>query len=83
MAAQNPPESLHTLKTRVGGLTRRNASPERIAQARAELDAAVAERALDDPVALARGAAIVRAALARQRLTLADLAPDGGDHAAT
>jgi len=44
--------------------------------------AATAELALNDPAALAKGAAIVRAALARQRLRLADLAPpDGGDHA--
>ena len=33
-------------------------------------------RALDDPVALARAARIVRVALERQRLTLADLEPD-------
>jgi hypothetical protein len=81
VAAQNQPESLHTLKTRVGGLTGRGASPERIRQARAELDAAVAERALDDPAALARGAAIVRAALARQLLTLADLNAGPGNAA--
>jgi hypothetical protein len=34
-----------------------------------------AERAVDDPVKLARAARITRAALARQRLRLADLAP--------
>lgn len=34
-----------------------------------------AERAIDDPTKLARAARIVRAALARQRLTLADLTP--------
>ena len=39
-----------------------------------------AERAVDDPVQLARAARIVRAALARQRLTLADL--DGNGDAA-
>jgi len=38
-----------------------------------------AERAIDDPVKLERAARIVRAALARQRLTIADLtAPVGG-----
>jgi hypothetical protein len=35
-----------------------------------------AERAVDDPVVLAKAARIVRAALARQRLTLADLQGD-------
>ena len=34
-----------------------------------------AHRAVDDPVQLARAARIVRAALARQRLTLGDLTP--------
>lgn len=34
-----------------------------------------AHRAVDDPVALAKAARIVRAALDRQRLTLADLTP--------
>ena len=34
-----------------------------------------AERAIDDPVKLARAARIVRIALARQRLTLAELSP--------
>lgn len=34
-----------------------------------------AERAVDDPVKLAKAARIVRVALARQRLTLADLTP--------
>lgn len=34
-----------------------------------------AERAVDDPVKLARAARIVRAALARKRLRLADLDP--------
>jgi hypothetical protein len=34
-----------------------------------------AHRAVDDPVELARAARIVRAALARQRLTLAELPP--------
>lgn len=35
--------------------------------------------AVNDPVALAKGAAIVRTALARQRLTLADLTAPAGD----
>ena len=35
-----------------------------------------AHRAVDDPVTLARAARIVRAALARQRLTLTDLQGD-------
>lgn len=34
-----------------------------------------AQRAIDDPVKLAHAARIVRAALARQRITLADLTP--------
>jgi hypothetical protein len=34
-----------------------------------------ANRAVDDPAQLARAARIVRAALARQRLTLDDLTP--------
>ena len=34
-----------------------------------------AHRAVDDPVALERGARLVRAALARKKLTLADLTP--------
>lgn len=37
-----------------------------------------AERAVDDPAKLAKAARIVRAALARQRLTLADLRPTEG-----
>jgi len=43
-----------------------------IAAARRELDDAHAERALDDPAALARAAAIVRLALARGRLRRLD-----------
>jgi hypothetical protein len=35
-----------------------------------------AERAVDDPAVLAKAARIVRAALARQRLTLTDLQGD-------
>lgn len=35
----------------------------------------IAERALDDPAKLAKAARIVRLALARQRLSLADLVP--------
>lgn len=35
-----------------------------------------AERAIDDPVKLARAARIIRIALARRRLTLADLDAD-------
>lgn len=80
MGARDHPESLATLKTRVGGLTGRGASPERISRARADLDEAVAERALDDPAQLARAARIVRLALARGLLTLA---PAGDDRAAT
>lgn len=42
-----------------------------------------AHRAVDDPLALARAARIVRAALARQRLTIEDLtAPSAMDGAA-
>ena len=38
-----------------------------------------ANRAVDDPVALARAARIVRAALARQKITLADVLPEPAD----
>jgi hypothetical protein len=38
-----------------------------------------AHRAVDDPIQLARAARIVRVALERQRLTLADLTPDAAD----
>jgi hypothetical protein len=53
------------------------------AKARETYLAQSAHRAVEDPVALARAARIVRAALARQRLTLAELTPlpatdDGG-----
>lgn len=36
------------------------------------------ERALDDPAKLARAARIVRAALARKRLTVEDISPAAG-----
>lgn len=39
------------------------------------------QRAVDDPVRLERAAAIVRAALARKKLALADLTADAGDAA--
>jgi hypothetical protein len=39
---------------------------------------ALAARAVDDPVKLARAARIVRVALERKRLTIAELLPDGG-----
>jgi hypothetical protein len=58
---------------------------EQLAQARDKFQAQTAHRAVDDPVVLNRAARIVRAALARQKLTLADLPPlpdpaDGPDH---
>lgn len=43
--------------------------------ARAEYERRSAYRAIDDPAALARAARIVRAALARQKIALADLTP--------
>lgn len=46
-----------------------------LAQARDKYQAQTAHRAVDDPVVLARAARIVRAALSRQKLTLADLPP--------
>lgn len=52
-----------------------NHPPEAVAAARDRLAEAVAERAVDDPVALARAARIVRIALERGKLTLAG----GGD----
>lgn len=48
---------------------------DRSVPARAALLEKSAIRALDDPVALARAARIVRAALARRRLSTADLEP--------
>ena len=47
----------------------------RVEQMNAARQRNAAHRAVDDPVVLARAARIVRAALARQRLTLADLEP--------
>jgi hypothetical protein len=64
-----------------GLVANRDPDDPAIAEARDQLEDAHAERALDDPAALARAARIVRIALARGRLTRADLA--GGDHAAT
>ena len=43
------------------------------AAARHAVETRAANRAVDDPVALARAARIVRVALERKRLTLADL----------
>jgi hypothetical protein len=45
------------------------------AKARAVRLTQTAHRAVDDPLELARAARIVRAALARKRLTLAELTP--------
>lgn len=65
-------------RARVASLTRSRApdDPDLLA-ARRNLQAARLEdqvaRAVDDPAQLARAARIVRTALARQRLTLADL----------
>jgi hypothetical protein len=47
--------------------------PDPAAKARAEHERRAAVRALDDPAKLARAARIVRAAIARQVLTEADL----------
>jgi hypothetical protein len=54
---------------------------DRAATARAVRSQRSAERAVDDPRQLARAARIVRAALARRELELADVLPagDGGD----
>jgi hypothetical protein len=51
------------------------------APARAAMLQNAAERAIDDPVKLARAARIVRIALARQLLTLDELTPDTGEAA--
>ena len=53
--APNQTESWTVKRARVAGLTRRNASPETIEAARADLAAARAVRAVDDPAELARG----------------------------
>lgn len=51
-------------------------NPEsRTAKARATRLTQTAHRAVDDPATLARAARIIRAALARQALTLYDLTP--------
>jgi hypothetical protein len=61
--------------------------PDKAAKARQVHVTNAAHRAVDDPATLARSARIVRAALARQRLALADLTPlppaelSGGDAA--
>jgi hypothetical protein len=47
----------------------------RTAAATAEHTRRAAHRAIDDPAKLARAARIVRAALARRKLTLAELTP--------
>jgi hypothetical protein len=49
---------------------------EAIEAARGRLEAAKIARALDDPVALARAAAIVRTAIARGRLTPGQVVTD-------
>jgi hypothetical protein len=51
------------------------------APARAAMLANAADRAVDDPAKLARAARIVRAALARRKLTLDDLTPPDGEAA--
>lgn len=48
---------------------------DRTAAATAEHQRRASHRAVDDPTQLARAARIVRAALERERLTLADLVP--------
>jgi hypothetical protein len=48
-----------------------------MAEARAEHLRRAAVRAADDPLELAKAARIVRAAIERRRLRLADLDPDG------
>jgi hypothetical protein len=56
----------------------------RTAKARQVRLTQTAHRAVDDPVELARAVRIVRAALARRRLTVAELTPlplNGGDAA--
>jgi hypothetical protein len=55
-----------------------------IHQARAEMERRSAARAIDDPRQLSRAARIVKCALERRRLELADVLPDepDGDEAA-
>lgn len=55
-----------------------DAASRRTAPARAAHELRAAERAVDDPVKLARAARIVRAALARRVLTVEDLTPAAG-----
>lgn len=54
-------------------------TPKPGAAARAARKRRAAERAAEDPIRLARAARIVRAALARQMLTPADLLDEGAD----
>ncbi len=52
-------------------------TPEHTAPGRAEMLRRAAVRAIDDPVKLDRAARIIREALRRERLTLADLVEEG------
>jgi hypothetical protein len=66
-------------RARVAALTRdRSPDDPELVAARHELDHAVALRAIDDPAELARAVRIIRTALERERLSLADLAPGPG-----
>jgi hypothetical protein len=51
--APNPSESITTLRARVAGLTRRNASAARITDAKRELKNAVLQAAIDEAVSTA------------------------------
>ncbi|GAB3781471.1 hypothetical protein [Nocardioides ungokensis] len=51
-------------------------TPNQAAHARAVAQHNAALRAIDDPAKLARAARIVRVAIERRRLTLADVTPD-------
>jgi hypothetical protein len=75
--------SVASTKAKLAGLVaHRDPADPAIAQARADLAAAIDERAVDDPAELARAARIVRIAMARGRLTLGPAAAAGGDDAA-
>jgi hypothetical protein len=64
---------------RISAMSTTRDGQDRAATARAVHLRRSAERALDDPVALARAARIVRLALERQRLQLADLTAETED----
>lgn len=73
MAEITRPPTVTEARSALANSIKYDRNPETVAAARADLETAKIVRAIDDPATLARAAQIVRTALARQRLTLADL----------